>query len=344
MPLLRGSAESEQRTLTIIGAVLFLIVIIAALGAAYNPFKSKPTNQISVTIDTSYVGQGVNKGTAVVMHGVRVGEVKSVSSLPSGGVRLVTDLQKTPTAGLTDAMNIDFRPINYFGVTGVNITAGQGGQAIRDGSQISTVPRGNFTLQTLLSRLNDVSSSALTPQLIKVIDRATQYTNGLNPLIETVLVASNTIADVQTVSTKQLLVNTTGISVVTPSFIGAATDGANYFISSNPAFGTLTEKVWRERYIGFLEAAGNGLFGTIGKLEASHIDDLLPTIDVVKALADTVPPLTRPDDLADTLAQLRTRFETLYAGTPEQRALRVRIVLDNLPGIAAPLGVPAAPQ
>jgi hypothetical protein len=38
------------------------------------------------------------------------------------------------------------------------------------------------------------------------------------------------------------------------------------------------------------------------------------------------------------LAELRSRFEKMYAGTPEQRALRVRIVLDSLPGVAAPLG------
>jgi hypothetical protein len=39
------------------------------------------------------------------------------------------------------------------------------------------------------------------------------------------------------------------------------------------------------------------------------------------------------------LVELRSRFEKLYAGTPEQRALQVRIVLDSLPGVAAPLGV-----
>jgi hypothetical protein len=37
------------------------------------------------------------------------------------------------------------------------------------------------------------------------------------------------------------------------------------------------------------------------------------------------------------LVELRTRFQKLYGGTPEQRALQVRVVLDNLPGIAAPI-------
>jgi len=37
------------------------------------------------------------------------------------------------------------------------------------------------------------------------------------------------------------------------------------------------------------------------------------------------------------VAELRTRFEKMYQGTPEQRALQVRIVLDSLPGVAAPI-------
>ncbi len=41
--------------------------------------------------------------------------------------------------------------------------------------------------------------------------------------------------------------------------------------------------------------------------------------------------------LNDTLVELRTRFERLYAGSPEQRALQVHIVLDQIPGVQAPV-------
>ena len=40
-------------------------------------------------------------------------------------------------------MKIDFRPVNYFGVTGINLIPGAGGQRLRDGTQINTVPEGN---------------------------------------------------------------------------------------------------------------------------------------------------------------------------------------------------------
>jgi hypothetical protein len=61
-------------------------------------------------------------------------------------------------------------------------------------------------------------------------------------------------------------------------------------------------------------------------------------IDSVRALTDVVPPLMRPQGMSEMLVELRSRLEKMYGGTPEQRALQVRIVLDSLPGVAAPLG------
>ncbi|WP_142277613.1 MlaD family protein, partial [Mycobacterium timonense] len=125
--LLRGSEEDQARTRARIGAAAVLLVVIAlTVNFAVNPF-ARTKNLISVALETPYVGQGVAGGTPVIMHGVKVGEVTAISSLPGGHVRLNADLQSGPTAGLTDAMGIDFRPSNYFGVTGINLTPGEGG-------------------------------------------------------------------------------------------------------------------------------------------------------------------------------------------------------------------------
>jgi hypothetical protein len=277
------------------------------------------------------------------MHGVEVGKVAAVTSLPGGAVRVDTDLQKTPVTGLTDTLQIDFRPANYFGVTGINLTPGAGGQALRDGIRINTVPKGNFTLQALLSRLGQISTGVITPQLITVIDRATRYTDALDPLIETVLIAANAVAKVQTVPTARLLANTTGLSVVFPSLLNATTDVADDIARNDANYlhkglGDDTEKEWRAVTV-TVEAVVNGLFGSIGKLEGSHVADLLPLVNGIQTLSDAVPPLVRPVGVGDMLIELRSRFEKLYAGTPEQRAVQVRIVLDSLPGVAAPLGV-----
>jgi phospholipid/cholesterol/gamma-HCH transport system substrate-binding protein len=343
--LLRGSAESETRTLTIIGAAVVLCCVAVAGLFVVNPFGGRADGRISVAIDTPYAVQGVAKGTAVVMHGVEVGKVTAISSLPGGGVRLDADLQKTPLAGLTDAMQIDFRPANYFGVTGINLIPGTGGQALRDGIRINTVPKGNFTLQAMLTRLGELSTKVITPQLIQVIDRATRYTDALDPLIETLLIAANAVAEVQTVPTARLLANATGLSVVFPSFLNAVTDAGDALSHADmnwmhEGVGDLTDDQWYKTFgIPTLDFTSNGIFLSVGKLEGTHVADLLPLVNGIQSITDVVPPLLRPDGVAQMLVELRSRFEKLYAGTPEQRALQVRIVLDSLPGVAAPLGI-----
>ncbi|MCV7150139.1 MCE family protein [Mycolicibacterium pyrenivorans] len=344
MTLLHTSDESETRTLTIVGvAIAFLCVVVAGSLYVFDPFAGRAESDISVSIDTPYVGQGVATGTALVMHGVTVGQVTGIFSLPEGGVRLNADLNSKSSQGLTDTMKVDYRPINYFGVTGINLSPGSGGQALFDGIRISTIPRGNFTLQTLLTRLGEVTTGVVTPQLIQVIDRATRYTDALNPLVETMLIAANAVAEVQTVSTEQLLTNATGISVAFPGFVNSAVKGgdnfiwpANYLKSRDTAIKDITEEHYRRNYE-FLKEANVGLFRSLGQLLRTHSADLFPVTEIVRALFGVVPPLIRPADTAQMMAEMRTRFEKMYQGTPEQRALQVRIVLDSLPGVAAPI-------
>lgn len=364
--MLRGSAKYQDRVLTSIGLGVLLCIALVGLLVIANPFAGRPDDQFSIVINTPYVGQGVAAGTPVVLHGIEVGQVTDVANTAGGGVRLVTDLQKQPVQGLTDAMNLDFRTINYFGVPGINLNPEPGGQLLRDGSEISVVPTGNFTLSELLSQLGDVSAASLTPQLIKVMDRVTRYTDGLNPLFETAVTVTQALADVQTVPTEQLLANTTSIAAAFPEFTDSAiettrrvTDYSFYPGQTFPPAATIpqrltppflggveipnladvSEEFFQGTSIEFAKVASDGLFAAVGKLLYSHVDDLFPLISGIKALTDATPPLLRPADIAQKLAELRTRFETLYAGNGEQRAISVRVVLDSLPGVAAPLGI-----
>lgn len=364
--MLRGSSRYQDRVLATIGLGVLLCIGMVAFLTAASPFDGRPDGQFIVAINTPYVGQGVEAGTAVVLHGVKVGRVTDVTNTPGGGVRLVTHLHKRQVAGLTDAMSLDFRPINYFGVAGINLDPKFGGKLLRDGSEISLVPTGNFTLSQLLSELGDVSAASLTPQLVSVIDRITRYTDGLNPLFETAVTVTRALADVQTVPTEQLLANTASIAAAFPGFNDAAiesttriTDYSYYPGQTFPPAETIpqrltypflegvkvenladeTEEYFRGAPIRFSEVASAGLFAAVGKLERTHVDDLFPLIAGIKALTDTVPPLLRPAELAEKLAELRSRFERLYAGSGDQRAIPIRVVLDSLPAVAAPLGI-----
>lgn len=357
------SAEAETRRLTLIGTVLALCVTAAILLTVFNPFAGR-TDQIFLTLDMPYVGQGVATGTPVMLHGVEVGRVTTVANMADGAVRLDAELQSKPASTLTDTMSVDFRPANYFGVTGINLMAGEGGSPLRDGTHITTTPKGNFTLQTLLARLGEITGGVITPQLISVVNKATRYTDALNPLIETMVLASSAVTAVQSISTEQLLRNATGVSVAFPGFVDGAT-AAGYGFNQRAGFVTFnvsgagslpgqevtpipgqphTEEFWQTRSRATLDLLANSFFGAIGKLLSSHPADLLPAVGLVQTVADTVPGLVAPAGIGDTMVELRTRFEKLYAGSPEQRALQVHILLDNVPGVQAPINAMGGPR
>ncbi|EHB59152.1 hypothetical protein MycrhDRAFT_1588 [Mycolicibacterium rhodesiae JS60] len=362
--MLKGSSQRQDHVLTAIGAAMVLCLAVVACLIVINPFGGRPKGVFSVAITTPYVGQGVEAGTALVLHGVKVGHVTNVTNT-AGGVKLFTELQSLPVRGLTDAMNIDFRPINYFGVPGINVIPVSGGQPLRDGAQLNLVPTGNFTLSELLYQLGNVTESSLTPQLITVIDRVTRYTDGLNPLFETAVTVTRAVEAVQTVPTERLLTNLSSAVAAFPPFTDAALVGArrlidyNYYpgvtvdaASSGPRYefpylqhaqtqslGDMSEAHFQKSYPPTLDVIQKGLFASVGQLVSSHVDDLMPLISGLKAITDTGPVLLRPEDIAQKLAELRSRFERLYAGNGEQRAISVQILLDSIPGVAAPLGI-----
>jgi hypothetical protein len=374
MTILHASAESETRTLTKIGAVVVAtVLVVTTFLLVAKPFDSRPRNIVSVTLDASYVGQGVIADTPVILHGVKIGRVVSVANNPGGGVRLQTDLQQGPTRGLTDAMQIDYRPSNYFGVTAINVIPTQGGRPLQTGAQINVKPDGNFSLQALLYRLGELSNGVFNQRLVSVIERSTRYVDGLNPLLETVLIVGDAFAKVQTVSSELLLRNATGVSVAFPGFLdGTISTGKEFYRTSYSGF-NLEEAIKTSRYyptwdqdqkkhladlarlfnedlssdIYFdhshnqqLNLVQTDLFLRVGYLEGSHVNELFPVLESVRRLADTVPKILSPDSFAYTLTELRRRFERMYEGSGEQRALQVRIQLDLVPGIAAPLGLP----
>ncbi|WP_145011468.1 MlaD family protein [Mycobacterium marseillense] len=371
MSLLRGSDEDQARIRARIGAIAILIVVVGVtVNFAVKPF-ARTKNVISVAIETPYVGQGVVGGTPVIMHGVKVGEVTAISSVPGGRVRLNADLQSGPTTGLTDAMGIDFRPSNYFGVTGIDLTPADGGQPLRSGAQISVIPKGNFALQALLYRLGELSNQVVTDQLVHVVERATRYTDALNPLLETMIIVTTTTANVQKVSTAQLLRNTTGINVAFPGIVDALINTGDMWVRSDMGTGFNADRAVKEnpfvstydtalgnyyndsihlmqsdpdkfvfgRWGEWLVGAKTDLFGPVGHLLSSHVYELFPVVDSIRALTDVVPKLVPPTNIADTLRELRTRLERMYTGSGEERALQARVILDEIPSVAAPIGL-----
>jgi hypothetical protein len=307
----------------------------------------------------------------LILHGVKVGNVTDILSLPGGHVRLNTEMQSMPVAGLTDSLGIDFRPSNYFGVTGINIVPGGGGKPLRNGADLHITPAGNFALQALLYRLGELTHSVLTQRLINVIDRGTRYMDALDPLLETMITVSTTVTNVQTVSTKQLLRNATGINVALPSVMDVLIDTGDKFLKTKDGIGFNYEedaktnpylpyyddrmrKQYDEarqllasnpdefvygRFKEWMRGASTDLFVKVGQLEWSHLYELFPIVDQLRTVADVVPKLVPASDISDTIHEIRSRLERMYQGSGDQRALQVRLILDELPGVAAPLNL-----
>lgn len=376
MTLLETSDVNEARIIGRVGLATILMVVLGIVAVvAVRQFSGEPKDVLSLTIRVPFAGQGVGPETPVIMHGVKIGEVADVSNMSSGGVQLDVDLQQVPALGLTTEMSIDYRPSNYFGVTGVNIIPASGGTALSNGMQLDLAPKGNYSLQALLYRLGEITNGVLDARLISVIDRSTQYIEAFRPLLETLLIVTGTVAEVQNVSTEQLLRNATGISVAFPGTIDALISSGKHFVHNNFGDGhnpdtaekvrsqfkfwpTMDEKrhqqyyeheqLWFESMMNdqynvrvwdtILDKAKSDLFAKIGDLEYSHVDDLFPLTESIRGLADVAPRVIDPEELGVTMRELRSRFERMYAESGDLHALPVRIVIDKVPGVASAIG------
>ncbi|MCC3312293.1 hypothetical protein [Nocardia africana] len=338
--MLRGTEQSRARIFAAIGAG-FLATVVAAATAAVVFRPDGHAGRMELTIETPYVGEGVIVGTSLNLHGLSVGEVTAVTSVPGGGVRLRADLEPGRISGLTDAVGIDFRPANYFGVTAINLVPGEGGMPLRDGQVLDRVPEGNFTMQALLSRLGTVSGGVLTTDLVRVVDKATRYTDGLTPLIETGLSAAAAVAEVQRVRTSVLMANAASISEAFPPFLDGAVKATQGLVGTEVS--TTSEQEYRQGVIPSLDLIANSLFGAVGHLLSGHEAELLPATRILTVLSGTTAVLVDSAGIGSRAEELRNRLGNLFG--VEGRPVQVHIVLDRLPALAAPLSLlGATPQ
>lgn len=325
--------------LTVIGVVfLSALLLLAALFVGAQSVDREDPKAMQVVIDTSYVGQGVVAGAPVTWHGLDIGHVREVTSQPEG-VSVTLTLDRESVSSLTDSLDIDFRPRNYFGITTINVIPGHGGEPLRDGARLALRPRGNYTMQALLAEVGSVSRGVLTTEMIDVLERITDYTDALNPLIETALVAANAVATVQTVPTSQLLANTAALSAGFPPFLEGMLTATDGFVNTGTQ--TASDEEFFEQAIPSLDTISGSLFGAVGHLLGSHRDELAPAADIATAVSDVVPKLIDAPAIGSMTRELRERLERAFADTP---TIKVRLVLDSLPALAAPFAFPGLPR
>ncbi|MFD1812149.1 Mce family protein [Rhodococcus gannanensis] len=346
---IRGSARHQSRLLAVtgIGVVTALCAGAVAVVSLY-PRWSEPEG-VAVGIEVPYVGPGVAEGTKVVLRGRSVGQVAELDRTESGAVRMKLVLDESQIAGLTDDFELDYRPENYFGTSAVNLVAMPTGAPLRSGTERSLVPRGDYTMSTMIERGSGTIDGTLTGGMIESLDKSVHYLDSVTPWIDTGVLVADRVARTQQALPSDLLARFDDLLEVAPEFVDQAVlalmniyDSESYNRLPDGSVG-VDDAVFDESDAG-LALAGNQLFGQAGALLASHGAELTPLIDSATTAVDLFPHLSGGGMTPESARDLARRLDSAFVDGPNGQRLRLRIVLDDLPALAAPLGLAPAAQ
>ncbi|MGW5113465.1 MlaD family protein [Nocardia sp. NPDC004123] len=345
---IRGTDRTQRRALSLAAAVVVTVtVMLAVLGIVVHRLD-RDDGLVVMRIDTPYVAPGISSGTHVMLHGVPVGTITALDRIDGERVRLTVALQSSRISGLTDAFDIDYRPENYFGVTAVNLIGGTGGRQLTTGLLLRRNPLGDYSMSTMIERGSLVVDGTLTQEMMTTLDKVVRYTDGLNPMIRTGIVLADRIAKTQRALPSSSLSAFNDVADVLPVFLRETTAGLygvydlDYHHLPDGSLGT-NDPLLDHASAGLGLASGS-LFGAAGKLLASHGDELTPVVKAVQEITDTIPGVLANGSLAGKLQTLVDQYDRAFSGAGATRTLQLRVVLDRLPALAAPLGMlPAAP-
>ncbi|MBA4024258.1 MAG: intermembrane transport protein PqiB [Gordonia sp.] len=337
----RGDSRRQQHSLGIAGAIAIVAVIIAVLiGAWVYPTVTAPSGT-RVQFVVPALGPGVEPGTKVLLHGAEVGEVTEVSAENADSVTIAVVLQSASASLITDDVEVDFRPENYFGITAVNLAEAGDGIPVVDGQVIRRSAAPDFTMSTMLEQGSLVIDGTLTESMISSLDKVVQYADGLAPLIRTGIVVADSVARAQRELPSVLMNRMNDVLAEFPAFSREAA-GALYSIydsayNRRPDGSIGVDDAFMDETDQALELAASDLFGKAGALLASHDSELTPLTQLLKSLSDPLPAIIGSGATIDKLITAVTQVESAFTGTQEQKTLQLRIVLDDLPGLAGPL-------
>ncbi|MFI1465555.1 MlaD family protein [Nocardia carnea] len=336
----RGDGARQQRVLLLCGGAAALVVLITVVACSWAYPRATAPSGIRLQLMVPALGPGVESGSKVLVRGAAVGEVTRVSTLDSGTVTVALVLDEGMGSILTDTLDVDFRPENYFGVTAVNLLERPGGAALTDGLVLHRTQAPDFTMSTMLEQVSLVVDGTLTADMIATLDEVMRYANGLAPLIRTGIILADQVAKTQQHLPTELLLRTNDVLAQLPAFSRGAADALyaiyNSAYNKRPDGSTGVDDAFMDETDQALALAASDLFGLAGSLLASHDAELTPVTGAVDAVVAPLPGLLGNGNM-DTLNTVLERLESAFTGPPEQKTLQLRVVLDDIPAISGPL-------
>jgi ABC-type transporter Mla subunit MlaD len=340
---LRGTGRRQQRALHIVAIAVIVTVAVVALAITAIYRHSQGHGSLPLSMDLPYVAPGVATGTKVILRGAEVGEVVGLEKISDGSVRMGLSLNTSDIDGLTDAFDVDFRPANYFGVTGVNVIGRPGGSQLVAGQTLNRIPLGDFTMSTMIEKGSLVINGTLTNDMISTLDKVIRYTNGLNPMIQSGIVFADTIAKTQRALPSTLFNDANAVLDVLPAFDRETVDALYGIFDTKfnrlPDGSRGVDDQFLDDTGAGLELGSGSLFSAAGHLLASHPAELAPATEAVKTLSDAVPDLLDQGALTGKLGTVVERYDRAMTGPDGAKTLNLRIELENLPMLATPLAL-----
>ncbi|GGL10177.1 hypothetical protein [Nocardia jinanensis] len=338
---LRGTDEQQSRVVYLAAAATIAVVavIVVSVGWVYPRFA--PDDDLRLSLDVPSVGPGVAAGTKVIMHGAEVGEVTALDEVATGIVRVGLSMQPDRIEGLTDTFDVDFRPQNYFGVTAINVIARPGGRSPESGQVLDRIPVGDFTMSTMLETGSLVIDGTLTKSMIETLDEIIRYTDGLTPMIEAGVVVADRAAEAQQAVPSHLIGRMNDILAVLPAFsdqaIGVLDSLYQTKFNRQPDGSYGVNDEFMDETDEAMEIMSVDVFGGAGNLLASHGAELTPLVSIIEALVDGMPGMMANGAVARDLRVLIDRYNSAFTTSGDRKTLNLRLVLDDLPGVAAPI-------
>ena len=337
-----GSVESQLHTLRRVGVLSIIVACVVALlmFGVYPRVKPADPGVIDVRLVTTTIGAGLQTGSKVVLHGTPVGTVTELSVSNAGETSIGLQIDKHIAGQLGQDFSIDYRPTNYFGITGLNISnvgdVSKGG-SLRDGDRLWRSGGADYTMSTMIEQASYAATGSLQNDTMDAIRRTLAYSASLEPLIHTGIVVADTISQTQRRMPAQLISEYNDIFAAMPPFASGAIEAAwNMYDSGSRRYGD----VLNEQFVITAKTIAGTFFSLVGSLLGDNEDNLTSATQNVRQLAGILPVIGQGALTPVTVRTLVDRLNGAFVPTDGGgRTLNLNVVLDKLPVLDGPLAI-----
>ncbi|MBH0776772.1 MlaD family protein [Nocardia bovistercoris] len=328
-----SGAEVGPRRARVIGACAVLLTVAACVVWRVYP-ESRPDSEIRVELLAETIGAGVEPGTDVRLDGVRVGSVSSITTAGQGRKSISLHLDREQLFGLTDTLSVEYAPGNLFGISTLQLNSNSGGQKLVDGSTVDLTAHTDrvtdATLAALLKSTGTLTDGVLTPKLTELLSQVSRDVEAFTPLFQAIGAMARAYTETRALEPSFLLDQYgSALAGLPPMFTGGLkvlnAANTNEYLS-DPKHIEKVDQMWTNVRLKLLPSATSTL-----RTAETHVAGLMPIIAML--LDEVSGSVSAPARSAEQLTELLARLGVAFDGP----ALRARVELDTVPGLAAPL-------